>query len=299
MNLAQARAIAAAVDRERTAIENRAVARANFIARLAAASAAQAFRRGDDPRIAFRSFIRSKNDGEFVSLIADAMTVSTLTGWQRAATNAVTAVNPGRVKKLGVFEDVMGFLERDATLFQPDIGLVRTGYGKAAQSVLDQIERTTYDRLTSRLDEIRQANIPTARAVAAVSKAFADAGVSGPNPYAIETAIRTQAQIAWSAGSERFDKQQHIQEILWGYVYLTVGDNRVRDSHRVMDGMRAPKDDPIWNTWTPPCGWNCRCNKVGIFKGQRLAVPTSIPDAQPDKGFAFNPGDLPLSSLAA
>ena len=52
---------------------------------------------------------------------------------------------------------------------------------------------------------------------------------------------------------------------LWGFAYVTMGDDRVRVNHEALDGTKARKDDPIWNEITPPLGWNCRCQKIEEF----------------------------------
>jgi len=35
-----------------------------------------------------------------------------------------------------------------------------------------------------------------------------------------------------------------------------------------MHGFIAPEDDPIWRTWTPPAGFNCRCTVIGLSEAQ-------------------------------
>ena len=36
-------------------------------------------------------------------------------------------------------------------------------------------------------------------------------------------------------------------------------DDRVRPSHRALDGIIVPKDDPFWQNHFPPWEWGCRC----------------------------------------
>ena len=100
----------------------------------------------------------------------------------------------------------------------------------------------------------------------------------------IETIFRTQSQMAFQAA--RF---QSDQDEVWGYKYVTMGDNRVRDEHAQLDGVVRQKDDPFWDTYWPPNGWNCRCQVVSIFnKRRQTRVPSGA--ASPDEGFQFNPG---------
>ena len=42
--------------------------------------------------------------------------------------------------------------------------------------------------------------------------------------------------------------------------YSTVGDERVRDEHRAMDGITLPASHKFWLTAYPPNGFKCRCD---------------------------------------
>lgn len=44
--------------------------------------------------------------------------------------------------------------------------------------------------------------------------------------------------------------------------YKTVGDEHVRHSHQLMEGLILPANDERWNKIFPPNGWNCRCYVV-------------------------------------
>ena len=42
--------------------------------------------------------------------------------------------------------------------------------------------------------------------------------------------------------------------------YVTAGDARVRESHKILDGIILPIDHPFWKSQTAPLDWGCRCN---------------------------------------
>lgn len=44
--------------------------------------------------------------------------------------------------------------------------------------------------------------------------------------------------------------------------YNTVGDERVRADHAVLDGKTYPKDHGFWDKYYPPLNWNCRCTVI-------------------------------------
>lgn len=50
--------------------------------------------------------------------------------------------------------------------------------------------------------------------------------------------------------------------------YLTAGDRLVRESHRLLNGVILPWDDPRWRKIFPPNGWNCRCTVILRTKHQ-------------------------------
>lgn len=79
------------------------------------------------------------------------------------------------------------------------------------------------------------------------------------------------------------------------YEYITMRDERVRPTHRDMDGRIYKVNDPIWNTWFPPNGFNCRCKIKGLTTTQAISkgITTSKPLYLPDAGYAFNPTKKP------
>lgn len=58
-------------------------------------------------------------------------------------------------------------------------------------------------------------------------------------------------------GGDRYDLQ-----------YRTVGDDKVRASHRKLDGVTLPPSSPFWDEYFPPNGWRCRCTVVQVRKGK-------------------------------
>ncbi len=100
-------------------------------------------------------------------------------------------------------------------------------------------------------------------------------------------------------------------------VYRTMGDERVRVSHRPWDYVVLPRDHPWWNTHLPPNGWRCRCtfyftDQAGVDALRRAGkkIITEPPPTQwveffnkstgatemvprgIDPGFAYNPGQV-------
>lgn len=54
--------------------------------------------------------------------------------------------------------------------------------------------------------------------------------------------------------------------------YRTAGDDRVRAEHAALEGVTLPIDDPFWEEYYPPNGWNCRCTVVQVRKSKQPAT---------------------------
>ena len=53
--------------------------------------------------------------------------------------------------------------------------------------------------------------------------------------------------------------------------YVTVGDDKVREEHRALDGVILPFNDKRWDKIFPPNGWKCRCYIVPMMKHEVTA----------------------------
>lgn len=68
--------------------------------------------------------------------------------------------------------------------------------------------------------------------------------------------------IASSQNAARWVDFQRDARVIPNLRYQTVGDDQVRDSHRVLDGVVKRIGDPFWVTHYPPNGYGCRCEAV-------------------------------------
>lgn len=54
--------------------------------------------------------------------------------------------------------------------------------------------------------------------------------------------------------------------------YTSARDARVRYTHRLLDGVILPFNDPRWTKIYPPNGWNCRCTVINRTRNQAKNV---------------------------
>jgi SPP1 gp7 family putative phage head morphogenesis protein len=85
----------------------------------------------------------------------------------------------------------------------------------------------------------------------------------------------------------RWQQFQEEKDITPNLRYEAIMDARTRDSHRNLNGTIRPIEDPFWQTYFPPNGWNCRCEAI-----QTDEPANAVPDKLPKLGEMFdrNPG---------
>lgn len=205
------------------------------------------------------------------------------------------------------FRASIDFLERRLDLDPSQVVDLAETYSADVDTIVRTLGADVDEKVGRAMADIAREGLHTSGGVARLREAFDAAGIGPQADWQLENLYRTQVQTAYSAGQWNANQDPIIREILWGYEYTTVGDDRVRPSHAAMDGMRAGKDDPIWQTHFPPCGYNCRCTAIEIYKGDPGAshdVPTGLVSIDgvlvqpgPDKGWEFNPGALYRDAL--
>ncbi len=76
--------------------------------------------------------------------------------------------------------------------------------------------------------------------------------------------LRTEYDTAYhvAESSATFYRLKSLSNIFTRWEYRTVGDEKVREEHRALNGVVLKQDDEYWNKIFPPNGWNCRCYVV-------------------------------------
>lgn len=84
------------------------------------------------------------------------------------------------------------------------------------------------------------------------------------NPKYNKNYLQSEWQTAKQAGYHASNWQEYIRmkDIYPNLKYMTVKDNKVRESHQLLDGFIAPLESNFWKVCYPPNGWRCRCYVV-------------------------------------
>jgi SPP1 gp7 family putative phage head morphogenesis protein len=77
--------------------------------------------------------------------------------------------------------------------------------------------------------------------------------------------------------------------------YVTVGDDRVRPTHRALDGTVRPVGDSFWSAYYPPWSYRCRCTTKSYESGEIpiteiMNVKKQVTLPPIDRQFKFNSG---------
>jgi SPP1 gp7 family putative phage head morphogenesis protein len=247
-------------------------------------AAIKAVRSGDLPDLS-KMLVRSS-----LPLITEMMNVSFLQGFINSKRGILRRGKPMSL----AFETVIDALNKNANV---DIFKITTVNKSNAKDVIEKAASHVEDKLKSTVLDLIKRGVTTREAIGEINDTMDLLGMSPEKDFLLETMYRSAATTAYSAGQWGAYQDPDVNEILWGYQYSAVGDDRTRENHLAADGVTLPKNHEFWETMWPPNGYNCRCVVVPLFEEEDIVEP---PDgAYPDEGFGFNPGiEIPESALS-
>ena len=73
----------------------------------------------------------------------------------------------------------------------------------------------------------------------------------------LDNVFRTNVQQAYSMGIARQQESPRALKRRPFFQYDAINDSRTRPAHAAMDNFIARHDDPVWQRWTPICGYRC------------------------------------------
>jgi SPP1 gp7 family putative phage head morphogenesis protein len=123
----------------------------------------------------------------------------------------------------------------------------------------------TTEALTKFRDELWR-DVQTGTSLDSFAARVADiADRSSIGPSHLETVYRTNVQAAFRDGRETLASNPIVNEMFPYQEYLPIHDARARPEHRALESLGLNgtavyrRDDPFWDSFTPPWGYNCRC----------------------------------------
>lgn len=234
----------------------------------------------------FSAFVILK---ELHPILTKAAAISHVAGERRALLLARKAKREVDIE-FDLLDKVAALLKKTLKI---DIAKVAKQYNAISLTSLRNLAAPVERKVRETISDLIGSGSTLKNAIDKLDEALNKLGVGKVEENKLEAVFRTQLQTSFNAGRWQADQDPDIQEILWGYKYVTVGDDRVREEHAELDGVTLPKDDPFWEKYWPPNGWNCRCQVIPVFEEREHVQPGKLEDGsipQPDEGFGFNPG---------
>lgn len=289
------RAQAKRLDRDLGQIVRRGVVAAGRIGFRMQGAVLSAYRRktGDPMGVLLRHIDKA------IPLLRDAMITAHFQGVIRVGKTSPQQLSQTLILSTGAYAESLRILKAKFKMPVTQLDSITERYAAEATRVMRGVRASVEKRMQQAIITSHTKGLHVTDAVKEMSKAFKASGLTPRNSFTLEAIFRTQSHMAYSAGRWHANQHPAIQEILWGYEYVTVGDDRVREKHRALDGVKLPKNDPQWNIIYPPNGWACRCQAIEVFDEETPKPPPQsmmvngkevVPGADP--GFRFHPGKL-------
>jgi SPP1 gp7 family putative phage head morphogenesis protein len=135
-----------------------------------------------------------------------------------------------------------------------------------ARSQAFSVSRMTSDELVKRVRDLLTSTLEDGgdyRAfVESVRSGEADLGVTATSSGYLENVFRTNTQSAYGAGRLRQITNPVVMAARPFVEYRTAKDSRVRPTHAQLEGVILRTDDPGFQRFNPPLGFQCRCSLV-------------------------------------
>lgn len=124
-----------------------------------------------------------------------------------------------------------------------------------------------------------------------------------------DTVYETNIRTAYTAGMWGRMADPAVARVLPGVRFVSARLVTSRPNHTACHGLTAPSDSTLWDTFSPPLGYRCKCalREVSIFEARREGLidaqgrfrtvyPSGFSAARPDPGFGRSRPDRAVAS---
>lgn len=148
------------------------------------------------------------------------------------------------------------------------------------------IARSTEQVLTSRIQTLITGALATGGTVDALTeKILGEGGDDFTRAYA-ENVYRTNIMTAYTAGQKAMAADPDVKAVIPAFRYSATLDADTRPGHAAIDGLIAQQDSWVWELYSPPIYYNCRCalDFIDVFELEEMGVLNAdgtVPDIYP------------------
>ncbi len=287
------------IDRERRSIERRAIAAGLRIGATARMAAYAAWRTTAEVEAVINAVHNAMNGSPRLGLpgmapvLAETMVAADLTGRRRASIIAGPMLTGQGGFRLASSAHKMAirWLRTRVALTDGQFARLREAYDPPAIRLVrvasGQLERAIRRKMVT----LTRVGSSARQGIVALREVFETEGFAPAKDYTLEAIFRTETQTAYAAGRYAVQQDPAIDDILWGFEYAAITDDRVtEDICLPMNGVVRRKSDPVWERLTPPNHWSCRSTVLELFSPQRETE--TLPNVRAQEGFGYHPGLL-------
>lgn len=91
----------------------------------------------------------------------------------------------------------------------------------------------------------------------------------------LDLILQQNARMGWAVGRKRVGMHPAVRKRWPNWRYIARRDKRTRSTHAALDGLVLGKDDPFWDTHTPPWEFRCRCDIENSDEAPTATADTS------------------------
>lgn len=110
-----------------------------------------------------------------------------------------------------------------------------------------------------------------------IRKAFDKSGVGKVSTRLIDTWAETVSYVEFESGRRDGDSLPAVSEMLYGYRWSSILDDRTTLGCKHLDGWVAPVGDKWMEALAPPRHFNCRSVLVPVWQSSTMKAPTPVP----------------------
>jgi SPP1 gp7 family putative phage head morphogenesis protein len=96
----------------------------------------------------------------------------------------------------------------------------------------------------------------------------AEQALPGATDAYLENVFRTETSSAYGNMTREASESKEVADFFWGYEIFNPDDDRSRESHAAINGLRVKKGSEAFNAMpTPPFSYQCRCTIIPLYSG--------------------------------
>jgi SPP1 gp7 family putative phage head morphogenesis protein len=186
------------------------------------------------------------------------------------------------------WEDAINAFRKRGLVSESDFQTLLRGYAQRSAVARELMLKQIQAEMTRHLDDAIANGEQLPQFAEKVDTLTQSLGLAPAQPHYVEMVFRTNVQGAYGAGRYKAMRNPVVMRARPFVQYRTVGDARVREEHRALDGKTYRADDPVWQRIAPPNGFNCRCSMITLSRqeAEGLEISDDIPeDYEPTPGF--------------